>query len=220
MNFLTAEQTAEFITKGKADIATIRAGFDILLQVPHLAREAFGHCTDLAKHFDDKVKVANYRTWHNTFYKATNENLLAVNNVDLHKLFHCEITAENVQKAEDLISNKADVSAVLTEWLSVVGLDQFKGSIKIEPDHNYNDRVNREALTADVLYFVGKLTGVDLEIKSLKGAVKNLSSMNNYKEFKEIGAELTLAKNGNITLKLPKTTVAVLNSVIQTKQAA
>lgn len=220
MNVLNAEQTAEFIAKGNADIATIRAGFDLLLKVPHLAKEAFGHCSDLEKHLSDKVKVANYRTWHNSFYKATGENLLAVNNVDLHQLFHCEITAENVQKAEDLIANKADASAVLTEWLSVVGLDQFKASMKIEPDHNYYDRVNREAFTADVLYFVGKLTGVDLDIKTTKGAVKNLSSINNYKEIEEIGAELTLAKNGNVTLKLPKATVAVLNSVIQTKQAA
>ena len=209
MTHLTAEQTANFIAQGNADLEKIKQGLQLLKEVPHLTKEIFGFVNNLNDMIDKKFDDMVYRTWSNTFHSGIKDTVMDFAASEIHKVFHQEINAENVAKVEALLANECDYKAVLTLWLGDIGLDKFKASMKIEPN-----AVSLNNLTADVIYIACKLKGVEADLPKYKTAVKYLNSMNNWKEIEEIGAELSYAKNGNVTLKFPKDVIDLLNKAI------
>ena len=213
---ISVEALEQFIEEAEITFSKFEQAQEILMEMPALTSEAFG----FQAKYDAKAIISGglnkviYRVNTNFFIgKVDTSAMIPYASEIFYSELHNRFDLEKGQMINELMLNNVDLAAVLSRALASDTLNdtEFKGVMRIASSYN-SANINKNFVT-NLIFVAAKLNNQDIEIKKLQDSITYLPK-GDALEF-DLGLSLSIAKNGNLTLKLSKPLVAQFNELLK-----
>lgn len=211
-----------FLAEAKITIDKFKIAQEILAEMPYLAREAFDlvPLNNYPAVIENSLNKVIYRVNANFFMGRVKTDLMIPFCADqFYQILHNRLDIEQCQYINSLIENKAEQKEVLAQVLGEDGLnsDQFKNMMRVPAGYNRSN-IAGEGFVANLVWITNNVAGRDTDIASMKQSLQYLPKGDSI-DF-DSGVSVSVALNGNLTIKMNKDLVKTLNNLLGSQVTA